>query len=157
MHRRHVPTMHVFGLKGKTQIKEFTSREAQLKKQKLQNATHHTLNLKNIVQRKIHKGKTFITIHYYMWVETFKFSFRSKEDRTDKRLTFSVFCADGQIEVTFAPALLHGCRPLMVQTLVGWLSGVRQTLHQTHLLSQTALGRTLTAQKHIYKKTKINL
>lgn len=31
----------------------------------------------------------------------------------------------------------------MFQTLIGRLAGVGQTLHRTHLLTQTTLGRTL--------------
>lgn len=42
---------------------------------------------------------------------------------------FRVVCTDGQTEVTFALALLHGCRPLVFQAFVGWLSDMRQTLH----------------------------
>lgn len=42
---------------------------------------------------------------------------------------FRVVCTDGQTEVTFALALLHGCWPLMFQTLIGRLAGVSQTLH----------------------------
>lgn len=56
---------------------------------------------------------------------------------------FGVVCTDGQTEVTFALALLHGGGALMFQTLVGRLTGVSQTLHRTHLLTQTALRRTL--------------
>lgn len=58
-------------------------------------------------------------------------------------LTFGVVCTDGQTEVTFALALLHGCWPLMFQTLIGRLAGVGQTLHRTHLLTQTTSGRAL--------------
>lgn len=58
-------------------------------------------------------------------------------------LTFRVVCTDGQTEVTFALALLHGCWPLMFQTLIGRLAGVGQTLHRTLLLTQTTLCRTL--------------
>lgn len=56
---------------------------------------------------------------------------------------FRVVCTDGQTEVTFALALLHGCWPLMFQTLIGRLAGVGQTLHRAHLLTQTTPGRTL--------------
>lgn len=56
---------------------------------------------------------------------------------------FRVVCTDGKTEVTFALALLHGCRSLMLQTLVGRLAGVSQTLHRTHLLTQATPGRTL--------------
>lgn len=59
-------------------------------------------------------------------------------------LTFRVVCADGQIEVTFALALLHGCGPLMFQTLIGRVAGGSQTLHHAFLLTQTTPGRTLT-------------
>lgn len=61
---------------------------------------------------------------------------------------FGVVCTDGQTEVTFALALLHGCWPLMFQTLIGRLAGVGQTLHRTHLLTQTTLGRTLSPGTH---------
>lgn len=58
-------------------------------------------------------------------------------------LTFGVVCTDRKTEVTFALALLHGCWPLMIHTLIGRLACVGQTLHRTHLLTQTTLGRTL--------------
>lgn len=63
--------------------------------------------------------------------------------RRQEALTFRVFYADGQTGVTFTLALLHGYRPLMIQTLVGGLSRVGQTLHRAHLLTQTTLCRTL--------------
>lgn len=42
---------------------------------------------------------------------------------------FRVVCTNWQTEVTFALALLHGCRPLMFQALVGWLARMSQALH----------------------------
>lgn len=63
--------------------------------------------------------------------------------RRQEALTFRIFYADGQTGVTFTLALLHGYRPLMIQTLVGGLSRVGQTLHWAHLLTQTTLCRTL--------------
>ena len=72
-------------------------------------------------------------------------------------LTFRVVCTDGQTEVTFALALLHGCRPLMFQTLIGWLAGVGQTLDRTHLLTQTTLGRTLNHKNTIHTQIQLNL
>lgn len=46
-----------------------------------------------------------------------------------RALTFGVVCVNRKTEVTFAFALLHGCWALMVQTLVGQLASVCQTLH----------------------------
>lgn len=61
---------------------------------------------------------------------------------------FRVVCTDGQSEVTVTLALLHGCRPLMIQTLIGWLARVGQALYRAHFLSQTALCRTLSPGTH---------
>lgn len=61
---------------------------------------------------------------------------------------FGVVCTDRQTEVAFALALLHCCWTLMFQALVGRLAGVGQTLNRTHLLTQTALGRTLSPGTH---------
>lgn len=62
--------------------------------------------------------------------------------------TFGVVSIDWKTEVTFALALLHGGRTLMIQALVGRLARVGQTLDRAHLLTQPTFGGALRDVTH---------